>query len=54
MQSGPPLCVTVDHKTIEDNTVTLRDRDTMDQKRIDVNKLSSIISEKVNIAEYLI
>jgi glycyl-tRNA synthetase len=51
---GTPLCVTVDHKTIEDNTVTLRDRDTMDQKRIDVNKLGSIVSEKVNIAEYLI
>ena len=51
---GTPLCVTVDHKTIEDNTVTLRDRDTMDQKRIDVNMLGSIISEKVNIAEYLI
>tara|TARA_B100001250_G_scaffold412137_1_gene442575 strand:+ start:914 stop:2449 length:1536 start_codon:yes stop_codon:yes gene_type:complete len=50
---GTPLCITIDHQTLEDNTVTLRDRDTMKQERISTEKLHSIISEKVNIAKYL-
>jgi len=50
---GTPLCITVDHQTLKDNTVTLRDRDTMKQERISVDKLHSIISDKVNIAKYL-
>ncbi|MBT6808011.1 MAG: hypothetical protein HOA52_00800, partial [Flavobacteriales bacterium] len=40
-------------QTLEDNTVTLRDRDTMDQERVSIEKLHSIISDKVNIAKYL-
>ena len=31
---GTPFCVTIDHQTLSDNTVTFRDRDTMKQKRI--------------------
>ena len=50
---GTPFCITVDHQTLEDNTVTLRDRDTMEQERISVEKLHSIIAEKVNIGKYL-
>ena len=50
---GTPYCVTVDHQTLEDNTVTLRDRDAMSQCRVDIQKLNSIISEKVNLANYL-
>ena len=50
---GTPFCITVDHQTLEDNTVTLRDRDTMKQERVSVEKLHSIIAEKVNIAKYL-
>ena len=50
---GTPFCITVDHQTLEDNTVTIRDRDTMIQERISVEKLHSIIAEKVNIAKYL-
>ena len=50
---GTPFCITVDHQTLKDNTVTLRDRDTMKQERVSVEKLHSIISEKVNIAKYL-
>jgi len=50
---GTPFCITVDHQTLEDNTVTLRDRDTMNQERISVEKLYSIIANKVNIAKYL-
>ena len=50
---GTPYCITVDHQTLEDNTVTLRDRDAMSQCRVDIQKLNSIISEKVNLANYL-
>ena len=50
---GTPYCITVDHQTLEDNTVTLRDRDAMSQCRVNIQKLNSIISEKVNIANYL-
>ena len=38
---GTPLCVTVDFQTLEDNTVTVRDRDTMEQTRIDAKDLAS-------------
>jgi glycyl-tRNA synthetase len=50
---GTPYCITVDHQSLEDNTVTLRDRDAMSQCRVNIQKLNSIISEKVNIANYL-
>ena len=50
---GTPFCITVDHQTLEDNTVTLRDRDSMSQERVSVENLHSIIAEKVNIAKYL-
>jgi glycyl-tRNA synthetase len=36
---GTPLCVTVDFQSLEDHTVTLRDRDTMDQKRLPASEL---------------
>ncbi len=45
---GTPFCITVDHQTLEDNTVTLRYRDTMEQERIKIDELNSIIDEKVN------
>ena len=50
---GTPYCITVDHQSLEDNTVTLRDRDAMSQCRVNIQKLNSIISEKVNIVNYL-
>ena len=46
-EAGTPLGVTVDHDTLEDNTVTLRDRDTMDQVRVSIDKLSEAISDKI-------
>ena len=48
---GTPFCVTIDHQTAEDNTVTIRYRDTMAQKRVAIEKLENIISEKVNLKE---
>ncbi len=47
---GTPFCITIDHQTIEDNTVTIRYRDTMEQERIDISKLYAILSEKVSMS----
>lgn len=46
---GTPFCVTVDHQTLEDNTVTIRYRDTMEQERVSIDALNNIISEKVSM-----
>ncbi|WP_101688828.1 glycine--tRNA ligase [Dysgonomonas massiliensis] len=46
---GTPFCVTVDHQTLEDNTVTIRYRDTMEQERVAIDQLNAIISEKVSM-----
>lgn len=44
---GTPYCITVDHQTLEDNTVTIRDRDTMKQERVSIEDLSSLINKKL-------
>ena len=50
---GTPYSITIDHQTLEDNTVTIRDRDTMSQERVNVDQLSNIIDEKVNMKAIL-
>ena len=50
---GTPFCITVDHETKNNNTVTIRYRDTMEQKRVEINKLKNIISEEVSIGHWL-
>ena len=50
---GTPYCITIDHETIENNTVTLRDRDSMTQERIPVDKLKAIVMEKTSITNLL-
>ncbi len=44
---GTPYCITVDHQTLEDNTVTIRERDSMQQERIDIEKISAIIAKRL-------
>ena len=44
---GTPLCITIDHDTLEDNAVTLRDRDTMEQVRVPIAELPARVSERV-------
>lgn len=44
---GTPLCVTIDYKTIEDKSVTIRDRDSMKQERVDISKLKKYLIEKL-------
>ncbi|MDR0364511.1 MAG: glycine--tRNA ligase [Bacteroidales bacterium] len=46
---GTPYCITVDHQTLEDNCVTIRERDSMRQDRIAIEKLPQIISDKVKM-----
>jgi glycyl-tRNA synthetase len=45
---GTPFCITVDHQTLEDNTVTIRHRDTMEQQRIEIKDLHWTIESKVS------
>jgi glycyl-tRNA synthetase len=45
---GTPFCITVDFDTLENNTVTVRDRDTMQQVRLNIDELESFITEKMN------
>jgi glycyl-tRNA synthetase len=46
---GTPFCLTVDHQSIEDNHVTIRDRDTMEQERIPIAEIEKIIAGKFGI-----
>ena len=50
---GTPLCVTVDHQTSEDNTVTLRDRDTMEQVRVRTDELPALVECKAGMRSLL-
>ena len=50
---GTPFCITVDHQSIEDKTVTIRDRDTMKQSRIKINELKSFLDQHVGIQNLL-
>ena len=46
---GTPFCVTVDHQTKEDNTVTIRHRDTMLQERISIDAIRELVHNQVKI-----
>ena len=50
---GTPYCITVDHQSLEDGRVTLRNRDTMLQERVAIADLASLIEEKVSITGLL-
>ncbi len=50
---GTPFCITVDHQTKEDETVTLRHRDTMEQERVKIASLNDIVGEKVSMKKLL-
>lgn len=51
--AGTPFCVTVDHQTLEDNTVTIRHRDTMEQQRVKLSEVKDIISKEVDMRYWL-
>ena len=50
---GTPYCITVDHQSLEDDTVTIRDRDTMEQERIKVDEVLDVVNKKTSMAELL-
>ena len=50
---GTPFCVTVDHQSLEDHTVTIRDRDSMEQKRVAISEIRNLVSEKVDLKHFL-
>ncbi len=50
---GTPFCITVDHDTLADNTVTIRYRDTMEQDRVKIEDLKALIKEEVDMKNWL-
>ncbi|HUR30846.1 MAG TPA: His/Gly/Thr/Pro-type tRNA ligase C-terminal domain-containing protein, partial [Saprospiraceae bacterium] len=50
---GTPFCVTVDHQSLEDQTVTIRERDTLKQDRVNVSKIREIVEERISFRELL-
>ena len=50
---GTPLCVTIDHQTLDDQTVTIRFRDSMEQKRIHLDAVAEVVGIEVNEAQWL-
>jgi glycyl-tRNA synthetase len=50
---GTPFCITVDHQTLEDKTVTIRHRDTMKQERVTIADLRKIIADEVSMRNWL-
>ena len=50
---GTPYCITIDHQTLADQTVTIRYRDSMQQERVSISALREIIAEKVSIRSLL-
>ena len=50
---GTPYCITIDHQTIEDDSFTIRDRDSMDQKRISIEDLKSIVDSELTLKSLL-
>lgn len=51
--NGTPFCITVDHDTLKDNMVTIRHRDTMEQQRVKIEDLNTIIKQEVDVRSWL-
>ena len=50
---GTPFCITVDHDSLTDEMVTLRHRDSMEQKRVPIKDLKAIVLEEVSMSNWL-
>ncbi|MFD1316302.1 glycine--tRNA ligase [Namhaeicola litoreus] len=51
--AGTPFCITVDHESLTDGSVTIRHRDTMEQKRVKIDTLIDVIGKEVSVANWL-
>jgi glycyl-tRNA synthetase len=50
---GTPFCVTIDHQSLDDNQVTIRERDTMQQQRVPITQLRTLIDDQVSLRKWL-
>ena len=50
---GTPFCITVDHQSLEDKTVTIRHRDSMKQDRVKISELKDIVNKEVSMRTWL-
>ena len=50
---GTPFCITIDHQTLEDNCVTIRHRDSMQQERVAIDSLETIVGKAVSMKKML-
>ena len=46
---GTPFCITIDYSTLENDTITVRDRDTAEQERVGVGKIVEYIETKIEL-----
>jgi glycyl-tRNA synthetase len=51
--AGTPYCITIDHQTLEDNMVTIRDRDSMEQERVAIGDVQAILAKNTSTKELL-
>ena len=51
---GTPYCITIDHQTLDDNTITVRDRDSMKQERINMETLEQFLNTSLDINNWLL
>lgn len=51
--AGTPFCITVDHQTLEDSTVTIRHRDSMEQRRVAISEIKGIVHKEVDMKSWL-
>jgi len=50
---GTPYCVTIDHQSLEDHTVTIRERDSMKQERVSIEQLRAVLEDRVSLKKLL-
>ena len=50
---GTPFCVTIDHQTLQDDTVTIRHRDTMQQSRVKIGEMKEVLEKECSIKRLL-
>ncbi|MCP4439667.1 MAG: glycine--tRNA ligase, partial [Aureispira sp.] len=50
---GTPYCITIDHDTLNDNMVTIRERDSMKQERVPIDQVEKIVAERVSMQQLL-
>jgi len=51
---GTPYCVTIDFETLENNTVTIRERDSLKQERVHIDRIEEIVRQQVEMKTLLI